>query len=46
MDYTCFDKNIHWPFCGTCGVRCFGFRGEGEVLEMEVEGEKMEGWGC
>lgn len=24
-------------FCGVCGVRCFTFRDEGEVKEVEVE---------
>jgi len=40
LDYTCFQARIHWFFCGTCGVRCFAFSGEGEVREVEIEGEK------
>jgi len=35
-DYQCFDKRLHWLFCRTCGVRCFTFTGEGEVMEKEV----------
>lgn len=36
-DYTCFEGDLHWLFCGTCGVRCFVVMGEGEVTEREVE---------
>ncbi|CZR55012.1 uncharacterized protein PAC_04898 [Phialocephala subalpina] len=43
-DYTCFDHEIHWYFCPTCGVRCFAFNGDngggdGEVVEVELETE-------
>lgn len=41
LDYTCFDKRIHWYFCGKCGVRCFAFAGEGEISEVDLD--KMEG---
>ncbi|KAG9236849.1 hypothetical protein BJ875DRAFT_201861 [Amylocarpus encephaloides] len=44
-DYKCFEAEIHWPYCGTCGVRCFAWSGEGELKEMEVGGEKLKGWG-
>jgi hypothetical protein len=44
-EYKCFDKNTSWYFCGTCGVRCFGFKGEGEVRTEDVGGEKKEVWG-
>ena len=51
MDYTCFDEEIHFYFCGTCGVRCFSFVGEGEIKEIdddddgvEVQGKKTEVW--
>ncbi|KAH7371451.1 hypothetical protein BKA64DRAFT_677031 [Cadophora sp. MPI-SDFR-AT-0126] len=37
-DYTCFEAQIHWFFCGKCGVRCFSFIGEGEVRDAEIEG--------
>ena len=43
-DYQCFIKNAHWYFCGTCGVRCFTVAGEGEVREIEIEGEKKQAW--
>jgi hypothetical protein len=43
-DYTCFDHRIHWYFCGTCGVRCFAFGGEGVVRGVEVEGEMRQVW--
>ncbi|TVY36244.1 hypothetical protein LSUB1_G007064 [Lachnellula subtilissima] len=43
-DYTCFESRIHWFFCGTCGVRCFAFAGEGEEREVDVEGEKRMVW--
>jgi hypothetical protein len=47
LDYTCFDKKIHWYFCGTCGVRCFAVTGEGEVREvtgLEGEDKKTQAW--
>ncbi|KAK4245430.1 hypothetical protein C7999DRAFT_16360 [Corynascus novoguineensis] len=52
-DYQCFGKMLHWLFCRTCGVRCFTFAGEGEVLEKVVPktttgiaaaGEKVAVW--
>lgn len=51
-DYKCFEEQIHWFFCGKCGVRCFNLTGEGEVRDVEIEGEgmkkvwtaKREGW--
>jgi hypothetical protein len=43
-DYMCFEKRIHWYFCPACGVRCFAFRGESEVREVEVDGEKVQAW--
>src|SRR5271156_3775110 len=43
-DYTCFAKNAHWYFCGTCGVRCFAVAGEGEIRGVEIEGSKSEAW--
>jgi len=39
-DYTCYDKMIHWLFCGKCGSRCFLFAsrngGKGDVVEKTV----------
>jgi hypothetical protein len=26
-DYTCSDGDIHFLFCGKCGVRCLAFAG-------------------
>ena len=43
-DYTCFEKVVHWYFCGKCGVHCFSFNGASEVKEAEVDGEKMKIW--
>jgi hypothetical protein len=31
-DYT---KRSHWFFCKTCGVRCFTFGGEGELVDKD-----------
>jgi hypothetical protein len=53
-DYQCVGKAIHWYFCSNCGVRCFALRGEGEVVEVDLEaalGEESEGkmtkvWRC
>jgi hypothetical protein len=35
-DYRCGEKKIQWLFCRGCGVRCFSFMGEGELVEKEV----------
>jgi len=35
-DYTCFEGDIHWLFCPKCGVRCFAFCGDENVIEKEV----------
>lgn len=35
-DYTCMDKELHWYFCPKCGVRCFIFCGEGEVVDVNL----------
>jgi hypothetical protein len=43
-DYMCFKKIAHWYFCGTCGVRCFGFVGQSELKEVEVDGQKRTVW--
>ncbi|KAH8648047.1 hypothetical protein BGZ60DRAFT_344433, partial [Tricladium varicosporioides] len=43
-DYTCFDGNIHWLFCGKCGVRCFSFEGEAEIREVEIDGKIQQAW--
>lgn len=49
-DYTCFEADIHWYFCGVCGVRCFAFMGEGGPREVLIrgeeggEGEVKRGW--
>jgi hypothetical protein len=43
-DYTCFDEYIHFLFCGKCGVRCFAFAGEGEVVERDIDGGKKKVW--
>ncbi|KAF2837198.1 hypothetical protein M501DRAFT_924111, partial [Patellaria atrata CBS 101060] len=44
-DYTCFEGNLHWLFCHTCGVRCFLWAGEGEVVDVRdasVDTETIE----
>ena len=43
-DYRCYDKKTHWLFCKTCAVRCFAFIGEGEIVERDVDGSKVEVW--
>jgi hypothetical protein len=53
-DYLCSDKTLHWRFCSNCGVRCFTFMGEGEVVDVDMEaaaGKQSEGemtrvWKC
>jgi hypothetical protein len=44
LDYLCFDKDIHWYFCSNCGVRCFAFTGEAEVVTTQVEGKDVKAW--
>jgi len=46
-DYQCFEKRLHFFFCKTCGVRCFSFMGDGEVVEREIGsagGDKQRVW--
>jgi hypothetical protein len=53
-DYQCSDRELHWRFCKTCGVRCFIFKGESEVVDVDLEkemGKESEGkmtkvWRC
>jgi len=35
--YTCFDHEIIWYFCNTCGVRTFAAAADFEVVEQEIE---------
>ncbi|WEW58919.1 hypothetical protein PRK78_004387 [Emydomyces testavorans] len=45
-DYTCFERNLHWFFCSTCGVRCFTIAGKGRNEEIDLEatlGKPSEG---
>lgn len=43
LDYLCFDREIHWHFCSACGIRCFAFVGEGEVVTVNAEWEGGKG---
>lgn len=43
-DYTCFEGRVHWYFCSKCAVRCFAFSGEGEVRDVEMDGEMHKVW--
>jgi hypothetical protein len=36
--YICEGGRTSYYFCKTCGVRCFSFRGKGEVAEVHTEG--------
>jgi hypothetical protein len=53
-DYLCSDKELHWLFCSNCGVRCFIFKGEGEIADVDLDaamGKESEGkitkvWRC
>lgn len=44
-DYTCNKNRLHFLFCKTCGMRCFTFAGEGEVLGKEVPLVSTDGKG-
>lgn len=35
-DYLTGNKLIHYPFCQTCGVRCFSFIGTGETVDVDL----------
>ena len=45
-DYQCFKNVLHWLFCKKCGVRCFTFAGEGELVDRDVggSGERVTVW--
>lgn len=36
-DYRCNKRAISWFFCKVCGVRCFSFGGEGEVVDLDLD---------
>ncbi|KAK9312682.1 hypothetical protein V1524DRAFT_438492 [Lipomyces starkeyi] len=36
-DYTCGSGQVHWYFCGECGVRCFAVMGPGAVVDVDLE---------
>jgi hypothetical protein len=44
LDYLCVDEIIHWYFCSVCGVRCFGFTGDNEVVEVNIGGKEVKAW--
>ncbi|KAF2185582.1 hypothetical protein K469DRAFT_539275, partial [Zopfia rhizophila CBS 207.26] len=41
-DYTCFDGHIHWLFCNKCGVRCFTWVGEGDLIDNDLPSDLLE----
>jgi hypothetical protein len=55
-DYQCDAKQLHFLFCKNCGVRCFTFMGQGEVVDADLGAlgvgdgtvkawrPKLEGW--
>lgn len=36
-DYRTRENGVHWYFCKTCGMRCFGFVGPGEVVDIDLD---------
>ncbi|KKO99982.1 hypothetical protein THAR02_07906 [Trichoderma harzianum] len=36
-DYRCNSGGFHWPFCKTCGGKCFIFQGKGETAEVDLD---------
>ncbi|KAF9876402.1 hypothetical protein CkaCkLH20_06345 [Colletotrichum karsti] len=36
-DYQVYQKDLHFLFCKTCGMRCLIFMGKGEVVEVDLE---------
>ncbi|KAK5651614.1 hypothetical protein OQA88_11887 [Cercophora sp. LCS_1] len=43
-DYQCNEEKLHFFFCKACGMRCFSFMGEGELVEKEVGNETKTVW--
>lgn len=35
-DYTAYEKDLHFLFCKSCGMRCFTFMGKGEVVDINL----------
>ncbi|KAK2056890.1 hypothetical protein LY76DRAFT_594694 [Colletotrichum caudatum] len=36
-DYSVYQKDLHFLFCKTCGMRCIILMGQGEVSEVDLE---------
>src|ERR1700753_1216106 len=47
-DYRCASGRLQFFFCKTCGIRCFTFRGDGEVgVRTDIpgqEGQEVQCW--
>ncbi|CEJ80843.1 hypothetical protein VHEMI01003 [[Torrubiella] hemipterigena] len=43
-DYLTSDREIHFFFCKTCGVRCFSFCGKSETTELDLCELKVPGY--
>ena len=43
-EYRCYERRLRFLFCKQCGMRCFTFAGEGELVEKDVGGETKTVW--
>lgn len=43
QEYVKEGGKVHTFFCKTCATRCFGFSGEGEIIDVDLQGIGVDG---